>query len=583
MDHFRSLILRWFVPAELFAEAEVRRQAYRAVVFGLAMLIWVPVFAPIYLWMDSPRAAMLVGLVSIAIVLSICSLRFSKSVALAGNLLAGAVFAVLVGLACVSGGIAAASLWWLPSVPIIGLVICGVRSGMAWAIGSCVACVVFLTAALFGITLEDDISPEHHQLLDCAGACGIVLCAFILTFAFRRSEAEAREDLTIARDAAERANRAKSVFLENMSHEMRTPMNAIIGMTDLTLRSELRGTERGYLEVVRESSESLLALIDNILDYSKLDTSGFALAREPLDPRAVAVATIETFRSRADRRGLELACHVQADVPRLVVGDQKRLRQVLANLVDNAIKFTDRGRVALDVRCRKATDDGVDLSFSVSDTGIGIAADKQQVIFDLFEKADMSSTRRFGGAGLGLAISSQLVRRMGGGIEVESELGRGSTFRFTASFGPAARGSLEAGPPASPQPGDVRVPRRILLVEDGLVNQRLAATVLEKAGHMVTVASNGREALEAVAARTFDLVLMDVQMPVMDGLAATRVIRDQEQGTGRRLPIIALTSQSFDEDRDQCLEAGMDNYIAKPIRPRILLDLIDGTLGRSTG
>jgi len=393
MDHFRSLILRWFVPAELFAEAEVRRQAYRAVVFGLAMLIWVPVFAPIYLWMDSPRAAMLVGLVSIAIVLSICSLRFSKSVALAGNLLAGAVFAVLVGLACVSGGIAAASLWWLPSVPIIGLVICGVRSGMAWAIGSCVACVVFLTAALFGITLEDDISPEHHQLLDCAGACGIVLCAFILTFAFRRSEAEAREDLTIARDAAERANRAKSVFLENMSHEMRTPMNAIIGMTDLTLRSELRGTERGYLEVVRESSESLLALIDNILDYSKLDTSGFALAREPLDPRAVAVATIETFRSRADRRGLELACHVQADVPRLVVGDQKRLRQVLANLVDNAIKFTDRGRVALDVRCRKATDDGVDLSFSVSDTGIGIAADKQQVIFDLFEKADMSSTR----------------------------------------------------------------------------------------------------------------------------------------------------------------------------------------------
>ena len=579
MTLLQRLILRWFVPRDLQAEKEARLQAVRTITFGLAMVFWAPIFAPIYQLLGSPRAALMIILAAAAIVVSMWTLRFTKSTFVTGNLIAGCVFTVLVAIASVSGGIGAASLWWLPSVAIIALILCGISSGVFWTIFSCVSCVTFLGLANSGVVLPDDIGAENHRLLDSAALCGIILCASSLTLTFKLGEAAARTELEAARDASDQANKAKSEFLAKMSHEIRTPMNAIMGMTELVLATDLTRVQREYLSIVQDSSESMLVLIDDILDFSKIEARRLRLDSKPFDLHESLAVTLKALGLRAHERGLELVPHIAPDVPRIVVGDQGRLRQVVINLVDNAVKFTERGEVAFDVRCEERTEETVCLLFSVTDTGIGIPEDRRAKIFDVFEQVDMSNTRRFGGTGLGLTISSQLVQMMQGQIAVESEVGRGSTFQFTAKF------ALASEDKNTQKPAVGEIPTRsdslrILLVEDSLVNQKLAATVLRKHGHDVSLANNGWEALEALGFQTFDLILMDIQMPEMDGLEATRVIRERERATGDHIPIIALTAHALEGDRERCLDAGMDNYLAKPIHAKRLLETIEATLPR---
>src|SRR3989339_585869 len=388
--------------------------------------------------------------------------------------------------------------------------------------------------------------------------------------------------LVQAKMVAEEASSAKSLFLANMSHEVRTPMNTIIGMIDLTLDNEMKDEQKENLIVAKEAADNLLGLLNDILDLSRVEAGKITLENIEFHMPNVLKSVVKGMSVLAAKKDLKLSVNIDPNVPELIEGDPVRLRQIFINLINNAIKFTHKGTIDTSVKLLKTTNGIVELHFSVKDPGIGIAKDRQDQVFEIFTQAESSTARRFGGTGLGLAISKRLAEMMNGTIWVESEEGKGSNFQFTGEFKVIQQKAVPVDSETRVSSGgeislkDVNV----IVAEDNVVNQKIVVRMLEKQGCVVAAVVNGQEVIDAIEKKKFDVILMDMQMPVLDGLEATKIIRQNEEHTGKHIPIIDLTARAMQDDKQRCLSAGMDGYVSKPIDRKKLYEEIGNVINK---
>lgn len=479
-------------------------------------------------------------------------------------------------LAAVGVGVGFVGLTGDPSQSVVLVIVLIGAGSIVLTMTSAVTLAVITLTAWLAVSGGFDDDARAHWLTN-------LISSSVVSVAIAWSRIRLFGKLQRARDDALASARAKGEFLANVSHELRTPMNGVLGMTHLLLADAKTAETREQLSVIKDSGESMLRLIDELLDFERLSVGKLRLHVAPFDPAHVARSVIQLLTPQAHARGNALRLDLADDLPRAVRGDPERTRQVLLNLVGNAAKFTDGGAVDVRVSAR-AEGDGWLLRFEVRDTGPGIADGLRGVLFEPFAQGDASTTRRHGGTGLGLAVSRSLARLMGGDVDYDSELGAGTTFWFTARVGRAAAGDAVVDEIGARRRSAVPAAAtgRLLVAEDNPVNQRVLEHLLTRLGYQVSLVADGRAALRALDEQPFDAVLMDCQMPELDGYEATRELRRRE-GAERRMPVIAVTAHAMRGDREKCLDAGMDDYLTKPIRPdelqRVLARWVAPSLG----
>jgi len=704
----------------LMEDADARRRAITTVLFGMSMAFWATVFAPIYAALGSTRGAIIIIAGGTSCLSGVLMVTLRGWIQLAGNFIAAVVLATLLSLSVYTGGFQSPAIIWLPSVPMITILLCGWSTSRFWLLITLLsACGVFLLSRQ-GVLPASEFQGANAEAAYILCLLGIITCTTLLCFIFDFNSRVLQQQLEVARLDAEQGSRAKSEFVALMSHEIRTPMNGIIGMLELLGNTEITAWQGECISLAKQSADSLLRLLNDILDFSKIEAGKMELECISFHLRDVVGDTLQPLEFQAEKKGLELVLHIPPEIPDKLVGDPWRLRQILINLVGNALKFTERGEIVVRVSKESLSETQVSLHFAVTDSGVGIPSDKRHRIWEAFGQADSSTTRKFGGTGLGLNISQRLIEMMGGQLSLSSQEGVGSTFEFTirlarstdetdlpvvapaslsnvpilvvednaasrsnlldmlsdfrmrATGVDSARSALQAleerslsgdsfavvlidsmmpetdgwtlaeqirndarydtmalillcsstssvrressslagsvsqlRKPVRPaellesllhvliqkdseasltrnrSASQTQRPLKILLAEDGLINQKVAVGLLAALGHHVTVAENGVAAVRAFEQDSFDLILMDVEMPQMDGLKATAIIREREEVSRHRTPIVAMTAHALKGDRERFLAADMDDYLSKPVDPWHLRQVI-GRLTRAS-
>ncbi len=564
----RLLPDRLLPPSVRLGDPAVRLRAELLLLYSVVVLAVPMLFAAVY-WSDGlPHVAATLAATAVLGSLSMVVLRKTRSMTIAGNY-AVATFAVanlttLVQMAGADIG----SMYWLGISPILAAFLAGRRSGLVWLVLT--AAAITTVGVLAGTGKLGHLTHPPSQLNDVLGAVVLSVMLLSLSLIYERSKDQSMgqlqasaAELDRARARAEAATDARTAFLAHMSHEIRTPMNGVIGMADVMLAEDLAPGTRRQLQLILDSSRALVEIIDDILDFSKADAGHLTLVERPADVREVLGATTTLLAERARSAALSMEVDVGPMVPDLLLLDAGRLRQVMLNLVSNAIKFTRTGGVHVTVSWHQDR-----LNVAVTDTGIGIAAEDIQQLFRPFRQVDSKQNRQFGGTGLGLVISKQIVDVMGGHLDVVSEVGRGSTFRFEVNAPRVPPSQIMPRRTVS-QVLPVMQPCRVLLVEDNAVNSVVAQRMLQRLGHQVVTAEAGDAGVELAKTQDFDLILMDCHMPGMDGLTATQMIRALDGPRGR-VPVVALTASALAEDRERCQQAGMTGFLAKPLEVRAL-------------